>query len=138
MKKQLFALLGLGLLMATAFAYAQTGVVKMNIPFNFIVGKTTLPAGDYTIENVSDSAQAILVANSDRTSTAMLLANACESTTAAPKTKLVFHRYGNQYFLAQIWKAGNDRGQELPQSRRETEVAMSSPAQNVVVVATLR
>ena len=57
---------------------------------------------------------------------------------AQETTKLVFHRYGSQYFLAQIWTAGNDRGQELPKSGREREVAMDYPAQNVVVVATLR
>ncbi len=45
MKDQLFALIGLGLLLATASAYAQTGVVKANVPFNFIVDKTELPAG---------------------------------------------------------------------------------------------
>ena len=49
MKNQLFALIGLGLLLATASAYAQTGVVKANVPFNFIVNKTDLPAGDYKL-----------------------------------------------------------------------------------------
>ena len=57
---------------------------------------------------------------------------------AQKTSKLVFHRYGSQYFLAQIWTAGNDRGQELPESGREREVAMDYPAQNVVVVAALR
>ncbi len=42
MKNQLFALIGLGLLLATASAYAQTGVVKANVPFNFIVDKTRI------------------------------------------------------------------------------------------------
>ena len=45
MKNQLFALIGLGLLLATASAYAQTGVVKANVPFDFIVNQTELPAG---------------------------------------------------------------------------------------------
>ena len=52
MKNQLFALIGLGLLLATASAYAQTGVVKANIPFNFIVNKADLPAGAYTLQNL--------------------------------------------------------------------------------------
>ena len=38
-------------------------------------------------------------------------------------TKLVFHRYGDRYFLAQIWVAGNNSGSELPKSPREVEVA---------------
>jgi hypothetical protein len=67
------------------------------------------------------------------------LPNDCESTQAQETTKLVFHRYGDQYFLAQIWTAGNDRGRELPRTEREREVAMSYPApQEVVVVAALR
>ena len=67
--------------------------------------------------------------------------NHCEKleTADSKKTKLVFHRYGDQYFLAQIWTEGNNRGSELPKTEREPEVAMGYPAaQDVVVVATLR
>jgi hypothetical protein len=138
MKNQLFALIGLGLLLATASAYAQTGVVKANVPFNFIVEKTQVPAGEYLIQNLSTSGLAMSIQSSDRKMVKVVLPNACESSQAQPKTKLVFHRYGDQYFLSQIWTAGNNRGSELPKSRRETEVAMDYPTQNVVVVATLR
>jgi len=138
MKNQLFALIGLGLLLATASAYAQTGVVKANVPFNFIVAKTQIPAGEYTIHRVATAGSAMTIQSSDRKLIQVVLPNACESMQAQEKTKLVFHRYGGQYFLAQVWTAGNNRGIELPKSRRETEVAMDYPAQNVVVVATLR
>ncbi len=140
MKNQLFALIGLGLLLATASAYAQTGVVKANVPFNFIVEKTQLPAGEYMIQSLSvaGSSRATMIESPDQKLVKVLLPNACESTQAPEKTKLVFHRYGDQYFLSQIWIAGNDRGRELPRSGREAEVAMDYPAQNVVVVATLR
>ncbi len=57
MKNQLFALIGLGLLLATASAYAQTGVVKANVPFNFIVDKTQIPAGEYLIPEHRDLQQ---------------------------------------------------------------------------------
>ena len=66
------------------------------------------------------------------------LPNACESNKAPEVSKLVFHRYGSQYFLTQIWIAGDARGKELPQSGREREVAMDYTPQDVVVVATLR
>jgi hypothetical protein len=68
----------------------------------------------------------------------MVLVNACESVKASKKTKLVFHSYGGQYFLAQIWRAGGTRGKELPKTRREREVAMDYSSRNVVVLATLR
>jgi len=138
MKNQLFALIGLGLLLATASAYAQTGVVKANVPFNFIVEKTQIPAGEYLIQSLGISSSAMSIESPDRKLVKVVLPNACESAQAPDTTKLVFHRYGDQYFLAQIWTAGNGRGRELPKTRRESEVAMDYPAQNVVVVATLR
>ena len=64
--------------------------------------------------------------------------NPCERAEADQNEPGWFHRYGDQYFLAQIWTAGNDMGNELPKSGRETEVATDNPAHNVVVVATLR
>ena len=138
MKNQMFALIGLGLLLATASAYAQTGVVKANVPFNFIVDKTELPAGQYRIQPMGITAGAMAIESPDGSVVKAFLPNACASPQAQQTTKLVFHRYGSNYFLDQIWKAGNDRGQELPASGRETEVAREYPAQSVVVVATLR
>lgn len=138
MKNQLFALIGLGLLLATASAYAQTGVMKANVPFNFIVDKTDVPAGQYMIQSVGTTGTAVAIESSDRSLVKLVLPNSCESSQAQEKSKLVFHRYGGQYFLAQIWREGDNRGSELPKSQRENEVAMDYPSQNVVVVATLR
>jgi hypothetical protein len=138
MKNQLFALIGLGLLLATASAYAQTGVVKSNVPFNFIVDKAELPAGEYVIQNFGSNGSAIAIQSRENHVAKVVLPNVCESSQAQQKTKLVFHRYGSEYFLTQIWTAGATRGRQLPRSSRETEVAMDYPVQNVVVVATLR
>ena len=138
MKNQLLALIGLGLLLATASAFAQTGVVKANIPFNFIVNKVDLPSGQYRLETVGTTGVAMTIQSTDSKVNKAFLPNDCESGKAQATTKLVFHRYGDQYFLSQIWKAGEVRGKELPKSGREREVAMDFPAQDVVVVATLR
>jgi hypothetical protein len=138
MKNQMFALIGLGLLLATASAYAQTGVVKANVPFNFIVNKTELPAGQYRIQPMGIVASAMAIESPDGKVVKAFLPNACSSPQAQKTSKLVFHRYGTQYFLAQIWRAGDDRGQELPASGLEKEVARDYSARSVVVVATLR
>ena len=138
MKNQLFALIGLGLLLATASAYAQTGVVKANVPFNFIVNKTDLPAGEYMIQDLGTMGASMAIQSPDRHVIKAFLPQECESLQAPETTKLVFHRYGSEYFLAQIWNAGNARGKELPKSVRERELAMDYTSQDVVVVATLR
>jgi hypothetical protein len=138
MKNQLFALIGLGLLLATASASAQTGVVKANVPFYFILEKTQIPAGQYLFHTLGTSGTAMSIESPDRKLVKLFLPNACETTQSQDTSKLVFHRYGDQYFLAEIWTAGNQRGNELRKTRRETEVAMGQPVDNVVVVATLR
>jgi hypothetical protein len=123
MKNQLFALIGLGLLLATASAYAQTGVVKANVPFNFIVNAIDLPAGEYMIQPVGSSGSAIAIQNPDNQIFKVVLPHACQSAEAQKTSKLVFHRYGSQYFLAQVW-TGERPGTGTAWSDRQAEVAM--------------
>jgi hypothetical protein len=138
MKKQLLTLVGLGLLLATAAASAQTVPLKANIPFSFIVNKAELPAGEYTLQSLSSSGTVMVIRSADGQMANMVLPNACSSSKAPTESKLVFHRYGAQYFLAQIWTAGYEQGRDLPKSSREAEVAKNQPVQNVVLAATLR
>jgi hypothetical protein len=138
MKKQLFALVGLGLFLATASASAQTVWLKTNIPFNFIVNKAELPAGEYTLRSLGSSDTGMLIQSTDSQIAKMVLPSVCASSKVPTASKLVFHRYGSEYFLAQIWRAGYEQGKELPKSSRETEVAQDYPVQNVVLAATLR
>ena len=133
MKKQLFALLGLGLLLATVSASAQTVMLKANVPFNFIVSGKTLPAGEYTIQSLNTIARVLVLRGAEKAD--MVIANPCQSARPSDKSKLVFHRYGDRYFLSQIWTAGNSSGAEFPQSSREAEVAMDFPRQEVVLIA---
>jgi hypothetical protein len=132
MKKQLLTLLGLGLLFATASAYAQT-MLQANVPFNFIVAGKTLPAGEYTVHSLGTIQRVLLIRGSDMSQ--MVVVNSCASAKPSDTAKLVFHRYGDRYFLSQIWTAGNSSGAELPPSTRESEIAMDLPRQNVVLVA---
>jgi hypothetical protein len=41
---------------------------------------------------------------------------------ATSKAKLVFHRYGGQYFLYQIWPAGATTGRQFLKSHSEREI----------------
>ena len=138
MKKQLFVLLGLGLLLSGVSAYAQTVNMKVNVPFNFIANGATLPSGQYMIKSLGTAGNVISIRTPDNKVKSLILARRCESLKASERTKLVFHRYGNRYFLAQIWMSGNSSGNELPKSPREGEVARDYTLQEVVLVAALR
>ena len=41
----------------------------------------------------------------------------------ADGTTLVFQRLGDNYFLYQVWTAGNSLGREFPMSKAEVQVA---------------
>lgn len=124
----------------TASAYAQDVKMKANIPFNFIVSGRTLPSGEYTIRSEQGFEHALILSGRGQ-KPSVFLANPClllEAMKASQQTKLVFNRYGAQYFLSEIWMEGNKVGHQLPKSRREVEMADNETVQQVVVVAKLR
>jgi len=139
MKKKLFALLNLGMLLASVSAYAQHIKLKADVPFNFVVTGGTVPKGEYEIRSESDVH--ILTISGGGQKSSSFLANPCLSLKgmeASQQTKLVFVRYGDQYFLSEIWMKGNGVGHQLPKSRREVEVAQNKTAEQVIVLAQLR
>ena len=141
MKKQIANLLGvLSLLLVAACASAQT-VAKVNLPFGFVVNKATLPAGAYTVDVVSNTSSTRILALRSRDARIGMLpmGNNATSTKPSENSRLVFHRYGDQYFLSQIWIAGEASGHEFPISSREAELAMNQrPSEDVIVLASLR
>jgi hypothetical protein len=125
MKKQLLALLGLGLLRATASAYAQSTKLKATVPFNFVVTGGTLLSGEYTIRPWTDSEHELRIKVMGQSSR-VFLAVPCltlKGEVLLTRPSWVFERYGNQYFLSEIWVKGRRVGQKLPKTRRQIEMA---------------
>jgi hypothetical protein len=65
----------------------------------------------------------------------MVLSQACESAKPSADTKLVFQSMGGNYFLRQIWVAGESRGRELPRSHTEAQLAQNHAKSESVIVA---
>ncbi len=122
-------------LLATTAASAQSVNVKATVPFNFIVHRATLPAGQYMLSSVDGNGTALAIRNLDSNTSNLVLSNACESVKTSGKTKLVFHRYAGRYFLSQIWMQGNNRGREISPGAREKEIAKDYPMEQVVLLA---
>lgn len=122
----------------TTVATAQTIKVKVNVPFNFIVNRATLPAGEYLVQSVDDEGKVLAIRDLDTNTTNLVASNSCRSLKSASQTKLVFHRYGERYFLNQIWVEGNNDGNELSPSPREKEVAKDFSVHDVVLTVARR
>jgi len=132
MKRQVLTLVGvLSLLLAAGSAYAQTIRVKADVPFGFIADKTTLAPGQYTLQTLGTD-RIVLISSGSRP-VAMVIANGILSAEPSENTKLVFHRYGDRYFLSQIWVAGENSGHQLRKGAREAEMARGSASRAEVV-----
>lgn len=111
-------------LLAGASVFAQTPVVAQ-IPFSFHIGGSKLPAGSYTAE-INASLSMLRLRSDDSKSHVMILTNRVSSNGKPTATKLVFSKYGDEYFLRQVW-AGADTGTELRVTKLETEYAAALP-----------
>jgi hypothetical protein len=105
---------------ASAFCYGQTVIAEATVPFDFHVGQTLMPGGDYV---VSESQSLLVVRGAAGKPAAMLLTLPTSRHGKASAPSLQFDRYGNEYFLANIWRSDSQEGRALPKSKREQELA---------------
>ena|ERR1700693_4846517 len=120
---------------AAVAVHAQSSNFRVNIPFDFIVGSQTLPAGQYSVDQQSFTG-AVILKCLDHKGAASAIGLPLPAGGAQNEKKLVFHRYNNTYFLAQVWRAGA-YGRKLPTTNQEHELAAQrSNPDNITVVAT--
>jgi hypothetical protein len=138
MNKRVLSLVGvLSLLLVAGSAVAQNTILA-DVPFNFTVNRTMMPAGQYSVSNVG-AGDTLLIQSQDKKTVKLVTPNRAEISTPSRSTKLVFHCYGKeQCFLYQIWTEGKSRGRELPKSSIENEVAASLRSNDVPVIASAR
>ena len=119
--KKAFALSGLLVLLTFASALGQSDrQTIIHIPFNFSVGEKAFPAGKYVIErNRKDSDTVWVIKRKDSAGKAMILTRPVRANDVQQETRLVFHQYGDLYFLAEFWTRGDQTGRESQISDRE-------------------
>jgi len=127
MRKQVFTgitMLGLFLTLAVASVQAQTERNEVtNIPFKFVVGQNTLPAGKYRVESRTKNSDTVwLIQSTDSSASAVAITTPVRVSTTQEESKLIFHRYGDLYFLTQVWTAGANVGREFSTSSQERAV----------------
>ena len=124
MKKQITMTLTMLCLIVTlavtsAKAQSRSHFIRINIPFEFIIRGKTLPPGSYIVKRVSDKPETLLLYSTDGGSGVYILTKNVRVGTSQSESKLVFKQYGDQYFLSQVWAAGDYEGRQLFESRGE-------------------
>ena len=94
------ALLAAASLMASIGVSAQSRQ-QATIPFDFTVGQRLLPAGTYVIRPLGRGVIAVRGWKGNELVSATTLITSANEVSKNPDT-LVFHRYGDQYFLSEI------------------------------------
>jgi hypothetical protein len=122
----LFAVLLIGMTLAVGSAFGQS-TARVQIPFDFSIGNSMLPAGEYTVSPLVEGGTVLTIRSLDGRRQMFVQTSAAESANAPSETKLVFRRYGDQYFLSQIWVEG--QALALPVGNREREMARSTKVQ---------
>ena len=149
MKKRVFAttaMLSLLLLLAAASAQAQTSSaerMKISIPFEFTVGNSILPAGEYTVSRPTQTCSCYIIqGKDDEAIESFVTGSTVQGGPQAGPAKLVFKVYEDRHFLSQVWMPGSGTGSELSKSRTERslikELGKSSMKPQIVVLVARR
>jgi hypothetical protein len=119
-------------------ASAQEERATVTVPFSFHVGNSTLPAGSYIVTSDSLHGRISIAAADLKIHAGAIGMNDSYGTGRA--NMVVFHKYGNQYFLHRIVRSDVHSALFLTptkaekQARRTTEMA-GLPLQDPVVLA---
>lgn len=127
-------------LLLTAAVFAQMTssqqLMKVNIPFAFGVQDQSLPAGQYLVFTVTpERSIRIVSANGKHSAIVNTLPNYAKEPSS--NSRLVFHRYGNEYFLAEVWTAGQDVARNPLSSKKAMESASNGERPEAFTVVAL-
>src|SRR5262245_1856422 len=112
---------------ASVSANAQTLQYRLtaNIPFDFSVAGHKLPAGKYWVSRAqpNNGDTVIQIRSADGHSNITRLTIPVYAYNPVKSSSLIFNRYGDEYFLSEIWTKGGATGREVTKSRAERELS---------------
>ena len=107
--------------LATPVVAQQSDLMKIDVPFNFVAENQRMLAGAYTIQRMQNGR--LLVRSADSTIATTVLSLPVPLQDNAAESQVVFHRYGSDYFLAEIRVRGQNTGREVLRGKEETQIA---------------
>jgi len=122
-------------LATAAPSHAQTEVrLIAHVPFAFAVGEASLPSDTYRLSTMNDHRDVLLL-RGDQTG-AIVYTNEVKLPRSDRPPALVFHRYGDQYFLREIQWEDTSR-LALPETKAERKAAETRAARAAIKMETV-
>jgi hypothetical protein len=133
MKKRVSRILSIGIaLTAVVAVHAQVKALTATVPFSFYAGSNLMPQGDYRVDEAANGTVAWILSANREAVQAVTTFSVIGKKMTEP-ARLVFHCYGGEYFLAQIWTGGSV-GRAVSRSPRETVIAQNGAAPTLAVI----
>ncbi len=110
---------------------------RIDIPFAFMVGTNHLPAGNYHVYHPGDP-YLIVIEKDDGMARAMAYVHPADAKAEESSTKLVFNKYGDQYFLSQVWHEPDQQVHHCFKCPMENELIAKATKPEVVTLAAKR
>jgi hypothetical protein len=104
----------------TTGAFAASNKQTANVPFEFHLGDRVMPAGNYTIRQLTD--ESLEISNDTAGAKSVALTFSAQRSEKETEAKLVFRHIGDQYFLVQVWGTNTEVGRELIPSHLQDEL----------------
>jgi hypothetical protein len=112
------------------------GSLEADIPFQFHAGDAKLPAGKYVIRMLDDSDLTIMeITKSDGSVAALFQIHSAQANSTPRKTELIFNKYGNNYFLNELFDEGESDGSQVVKSNYEKRAGQAAAEAQVHVPA---
>ena len=126
----------------TSIGNAQTShqpALTVKVPFEFVVGNQTFPAGTYKFRSLLNSVPSkaaidVLEVRSAEGHLYQAIVTDVVGGEEPNNPKLVFTRFGGRTFLSEVWEAGKSAGCHL-QNRRNFMQAAESENDKVTLIA---
>jgi len=103
------------------------GGLQANIPFQFHAGAANLPAGTYRIRMLDNNNLTVMeISNMDGTRSALIQVQDSDANSTPTQSELIFNKYGDQYFLAEMFDEGDASGSKVIESNLEKKVSQGT------------
>jgi hypothetical protein len=123
--------------LASAQQLGPADHVIAKVPFQFMLGNKLAPAGTYVVRPAATGTWDLNIQNPAAKLSVAVMTTPDESQVSREGYSLIFHKYGDHYFLTGIGLQGN-QVEKLRESKAEAELRAKGSAPSTETIAALR